>query len=323
MRFIAFWFCLSFALNTNAQTIGQQVEIDLGENPRHLAHIKNISTLELPAAKLGGEYLHSLSALAYSQDNKILYALSDKGNLFWLRLNFNPGGYLENLRWLKTCKLKNANGKPLQGKKYADAEGMDIINSNNGIKGDEILIVSFERKHRIWLMSPEGSFIKKLKLPTHYAKGPGFHKKNKGLESVTNHPALGVLSSLEMPKKDKGQHQIFSLKPYKVWQVPRIQFKKASLTSMENMPNGSLLLLERSYNDLFTPLVIGLKRLDFNHKPELIKITQLALFNNADNWYIDNFEGLAHIKSNRYCMVSDNNNDPWQRTLLTCFIVAD
>jgi len=294
--------CLGFAAILKAQTIGWPVELNLGQEPRQLEHISNLSTIELPSVFLGGQKLHSLSALTYSKDDNILYALTDNARLFWFRINFDKKGNLLNLHWLATYKLRGKTGKFLRGKKNADSEGMDIIKANNGIKGDSSLMISFERKHRVWLMSTRGVYLKKVTLPAYYAKGTGFHRKNKGLESVVRHQKFGILSSLEIPAKDNNLHSIFSFKPYKAWQIPRIKFNKAAVTAMENMPNADILLLERSYSEIFTPLVIGLKQVRLGQGGKLLSVKQLAIFNNVDDWYMDNFEGLTHIKDNPWCI---------------------
>lgn len=321
MKIIITIIVLILSLNLSARTVGFPVEIDLAEESRQLSQIKNLSTIELPSVILGGKRLHSLSSLAYSPDDKILYALSDKGALFWFRMRFSDTGMLQNITWLATYKLKNKKGTFLEGKKNSDSEGMDIVKGNNGIAGDSQLLISFERKHRIWLMDRKGRFLRNIRLPRLYSGGRGFHKKNQGLEAISYHPQFGVLSALERPAKDKGSHNIFTIKPYRTWQIPRLPYKKASLTAMQTMPNGDLLLLERSFVDIFKPIAIGLKRIRLNPKGRTIHQQQLAIFDNSDKWYMDNFEGLAYIQNNRYCMVSDNNDGKWQRTLLTCFEV--
>ncbi len=313
---------LCFSMILNAKTIGWQVDIDLADEPHQFTQIKNLSTIKLPSVVLGGERLHSLSSLAYSQDDKVLYAMSDKGTLFWFKINFAANGILQNLKWLATYKLKDKKGVFLKGKENSDSEGMDIINGNNGVVGDSKLIVSFERKHRIWLMSHKGRFLKNMKLPAGYGNGSSFHKKNQSLEAVTIHPEFGILSALERPAKDKGRHNIFSARPYRTWQAPMIKYKKASLTAIQTMAGGDLLLLERSFVDILKPIAIGLKRVKLGKNSKVLKSQQLAIFDNTNGWYVDNFEGLAHISGNRYCIVSDNNDNKWQRTLLTCFDVV-
>ena len=43
---------------------------------------------------------------------------------------------------------------------------------------------------------------------------------------------------------------------------------------------------------------------------------EIARFDSSQGWAVDNFEGVAHHIDNRYFIVSDDNANPQQKTLL-------
>ena len=53
----------------------------------------------------------------------------------------------------------------------------------------------------------------------------------------------------------------------------------------------------------------------------MCKTKVLAKFNSSEGWLLDNFEGLARVGKNRYVMISDDNDNFFQQTLLMYFEV--
>jgi hypothetical protein len=83
-------------------------------------------------------------------------------------------------------------------------------------------------------------------------------------------------------------------------------------------------VLERSYTGLFNPFVVTLKKVYINAcSTDMCETKMIAKMNNHKGWELDNFEGLAHVGKNRYVMVSDDNENFFQRTLLIYFEVID
>jgi hypothetical protein len=80
-------------------------------------------------------------------------------------------------------------------------------------------------------------------------------------------------------------------------------------------------VLERSYNGLFAAMVITLLQVKLSECNQLrqCKVEELAVFNSIDGWRVDNFEGLTHYQGNQYLMVSDDNENPIQNTVLVLF----
>ena len=265
-----------------------------------------------------------LSDLAWDEDEQILYAVSDEGLLYHLKISFNKNK-LRSINIIAAKRLKDKNNKPLRGK-FSDAEGLTLQNGNNGKKGDSLLIISFENKPRIGSFSPDGNFINKVKTSKKLRKRKSFRHKNKALESVTLHPKYGVLTAAEYPIKNQplNQQTLYS-STGKEWHFASLKVKNSSITALEVLPNGDILILERAYNGLLSPIVISLRQLNLQKckTSELCDTSLIARFDSSDGWILDNFEGLTHIKDNRYLMVSDNNNNPFQKTILVLFEILD
>lgn len=276
-------------------------------------NIRLRGTLELTIPKFT-----ELSGLAWDSDENILYAISDNGSLYHLK-PLIVNNTLVKVRPLSAYKLKNKKGKRLKSK---DSEGLSILNSNNGKKGDTQLVISFERKPKIAKFTPKGKLISKYKLPKQLAKIKNYHSKNKSLEAVTIHPRLGVLTAPEYPLKNAGnKHTIYSLKTKRKWTIPAYPAKNSAIVALETLQDGSILILERAFSSVLNPLIISIRRVWLSTCNCSIgddsEFKQVAVFNNFKGWEIDNFEGLTHHKDNYFFMVSDDNDSKLQRTLLS------
>ena len=287
-------------------------------------HINN--SIALRNSRFNDLPISELSGLAWDNDEQLLYAISDEGLLYHFKLSFTKNKLTAANPSLAT-PLKDAIGYPLKGK-YSDSEGLSLINGNNGKKGDSRLIVSFENKPRISLYTPTGKLIKNVKIPKKLRKRKTYRSKNKALESVTLHPQYGILTATEYPiKADDIKHQTLYAVSKKgdkqVWHFKASPAGNSAVTGMETLDDGSILLLERAYQNPITPIIINLRRLDLNdcNSQKECKTETIARFNGADGWLLDNFEGLSHFKDNQYFMVSDNNQNPLQRTLLVHFSI--
>ncbi|HHC73566.1 MAG TPA: esterase-like activity of phytase family protein, partial [Thiothrix sp.] len=186
------------------------------------------------------------------------------------------------------------------------------------------LLVSFEHQPRIARYSLSGDYLGDVPLPDRLKNINNYRHPNKALESVTFHPTFGVLTSAEYSLKQypSEEQQVYNLRGDEVCRIPVASAENSAITALETMPDGSLLVLERSWVSIGKPLIITLRKIyfpkqQFSHCREKL----LATLSNADGWYLDNFEGLTHIGRNRYLMISDDNNNPLQQTLLVQFSI--
>lgn len=262
------------------------------------------------------------SDLAWDEDEQLLYVVSDEGLLYHLNVD-TTANKLKTVDIVFAAQLKNKRGIPLKGK-FSDAEGLSLENGNNGKRGDSKLIISFENKPRIVRYATNGDFIKKIETTKKLRKRKYFRHNNKALESVTLHPKYGILTAAERPLKEKPltQQTVYS-NTGKEWNFAASKIKNSSITALEVLANGDILILERAYNGLLSPVVISLRQLKIQQckPPKLCETSLIAKFDSSDGWILDNFEGLTHLRDNQYLMVSDNNNSPLQKTLLVLFEV--
>jgi len=140
------------------------------------------------------------------------------------------------------------------------------------------------------------------------------------------HSQYGIITAPELPLKKKSQKKqtLYSING-KEWHFKPTGTKNSSITALETLPNGNILILERAYNGILSPIIISLRELKIDqcNKKELCKTELLAAFDSSEGWLVDNFEGLTHIRDNLYLMVSDNNKNPLQKTIFVLFEILD
>ncbi len=100
--------------------------------------------------------------------------------------------------------------------------------------------------------------------------------------------------------------------------------QRSAVVAMEVMDDGNLLVMERSYSGILEPFVVTLKKVYLKDARinRYVKSELLVKMNSHKGWMIDNFEGLARVGKHRYVMVSDDNDNFFQQTLLIYFEVA-
>lgn len=289
-----------------------------------LRHDKFVITLHAMATlsniTLDGLKVSELSGLAWDQDEKLLYALSDNGYI----LNMQPvfsGHKLQDIRLVSGHRLRDENGKPLKYKQ-ADSEGLAIEHGNNGRRGDTRLIVSFERIPRLVRYKPDGTFASRLTLPAGLEDMARYRGENKALEAVTSHPDFGILTGTEAPLRDvaSGTLNLYSLRGDH-WSFPAHDKDNGALVDMVALPDGKMIVLERAYDGLLSGIQTTLHRLNFNGKQ--IQADRIYSFTPEEELFNDNFEGITHLDENYFMMISDDNNHPLKRTLLVYFEITE
>ena len=281
--------------------------------------IKILDQKEVVYSDIDGVGFTELSDLAYSKKDKKLYMISDKGRLFTFNAEFTDK--IEFLEPLNGVKLKKKNGK--KWKKYKrDSEGLTLDGNNR-------LLISFEGEAKVaWFHKNSENFgrqIKKYKLPKSLTKSKNFRSKNKSLEALAWHKRYGILTATEWPLKQyhKKKQTIYSLGGKK-WHFKAEPEDRSSVTAIEVMDDGNLLVLERSFTGYMNPFIITLKRVYLNKRVDgMCKTEVLLKMNSHKGWSVDNFEGLVRVGKNRFAMISDDNNNFFQRTLLIYFEVLN
>lgn len=288
--------------------------------------IRLLGTVSVPDTRVDGFRVDELSGLAWDEDEQILYALSNRGKLFHLKPIFD-NDVLVDTRILAAFPLRGKNGKKLK-KPFRDTEGMAIENASNGKKGDSTLLISFENKPRIARFDNRGHELSSLPLPSPINDRERYDSSNHGLESLTIHPRYGVITTPEIPLRNTEAITLYALDG-KQWRVPPFPIANNAVVGMETMPDGNVLLLERAFSSVLSPIIISLHRAVIDDsceassgRKDFCHAEPLAIMSSAKGWNLDNFEGLARHHGNRYFMVSDNNRFWLQKTLLTYFEVT-
>ena len=280
--------------------------------------IKILDQKELNYSTIGGLGFSEISDLAYDSIAKKLYMLSDEGKLFVFKARF--GDVMVQLEPVGAATIRKKGGKPFR--KWArDTEGMTI-------DGHGRLLISFEGKAKIgWFHKDSekmGERIRKYTLPKVLRDTKHYRSKNKSLEALAWHPKYGVLTVAEWPlKRDSKKRQTVYALNGRRWHFQAEPEARSAVSALEVTDDGNLLVLERSFTGLFEPFVITLKKVYLKgcSRNGMCRTEVLAKMNSHRGWQIDNFEGLARVGKHRYVMVSDDNDNFYQRTLLVYFEV--
>jgi hypothetical protein len=267
-----------------------------------------------PNSRFGG-----LSGLLVSADGARLLAVSDKGRWLAAKLRYDVEGRLIGIGDAQMARLLDLDGDTLKKKRKADAESLAQL-------ADGSILVSFERKHRIWLYASREEPLSAQPTAWPEPKGLGDAPDNSGLEAVV---ALtdGRLLALSEDHKD-GSNMVGYLWHNGAWArltyQPKGDFKP---TGASRLPGSDdLLVLERAFHTL-SGVRVRLVRLaagDIRPGAEL-RGEELARWGPALT--VDNFEGLATRRGpdgeTLIYLLSDDNFSLLQRTLLLMFALEE
>lgn len=285
--------------------------------------IRLLGALRLASAKIDGLDLCGLSGLAWDEDEGLLYAVSDRGALFHLRPQFDGRGYLSGASGAAARPLQAASGNPLS-RPFRDSEGLAIRNGDNQIRGDTELLISFEGKPRLVRYRPTGEWQGDVPLPLTLRKLYNYRNSNQALEAVAIDPEWGAVTGPELALRNdpKSLARLFTTGG-RFWFYPLGDAPGSALVAMEALQEGGLLTLERAFVSILHPFTISLRRTELPRptKPARLEVRDVAVFDTGQGWLMDNFEGLSHYRDRRFFMVSDDNCNGLQSTLLVYFEV--
>jgi len=266
--------------------------------------------------------LHSLSDLKLLDDVSFV-SVSDAGDLVRGRLRLNAAGRLTGVEGLGFRRLTLLNGAPIVEKADGDAEGLTITHD-----GD--LLVSFERDHRIWNYGPADQPRAE---PTVMHRPEFAFALNDGMEAIsTTHERLCGDSEIERMMSRSRVCLRVAGESGGVWDclpdacvpvvpppatpIPDSDYR---ITGMDRDPSGAgWFVVQRSHR----PPVDARARvrrmaMDGTLGPVLVELKLPGA--------TDNFEGIAVLArdgATRLYILSDDNNNSAQRTLLLAFDVA-
>lgn len=259
--------------------------------------------------------ISELSGLAWDKDEKLLYAVSDKGKIFHFRLK---------LEGKEVTAIEPVYAAPLGGNEEKashqrlDAEGLTVLNANNGKSNDTELVVVVEGvAPRIIRFNPAGAMLGEIPAPPPLDEPGNYRGSNKALESVTYDAKHGLITAPELPlaNRPKDLHTIYAKDRH--WSFAAHPVKDSRLKALEMLPDGNLLVLERSFTGSTKPLVVSLRYVNLAacSVDGVCAAKDLAVFSEG----LDNFEGLTHIGNHRFLIVSDHGKKDVQHTTFMLF----
>jgi len=295
------------------------VDITPSSQTQIYGKIKFLDQKQLMYKHIDGVKFSEISDLAYYAQKHKLFMISDEGKLFTFNAKFTDK--IDILEPIGAVNLKKKHGKKFK-KWRKDSEGMTLDDKGR-------LLISFEGKAKIaWFHKnsvKQGEKIRSYTLPKVLRDSENFRSRNKSLEALAWHPKYGIVTATEWPLKkyDKKKQTIYALSGKK-WHFKAEPEARSAISAIELMGDGNFLVLVRSFVSYLDPFVVTLKKVYINQcKKGMCKTEVLLKMNSHKSWGVDNFEGLARVGKNRYVMISDDNDNFFQKTLLIYFEVLD
>lgn len=243
---------------------------------------------------------HGLSDIKFVDETRF-YAVNDEGLLLRGEVELRDGR-LAGVDDVAVRPLTDEEGQPLLAKYHADAEGLAVL-------PDGVLLVSFERDHRVWRYHSElGRMIGARVIPD-FA-----FTENDGMEGIA---ARGP-DELWAAGESGGLWRCSETACATVTQPPATPLGDPDLrvVSLDVVPSGAgLIVLERAYDEAAGRTTIVLSLWRDGDRRELLRLTEPMT--------VDNFEGVAAVRradgGTRLYLLSDDNFSGRQRTLLLAF----
>jgi hypothetical protein len=269
--------------------------------------------------KTNSKYFGGWSDLYVTPDGQHLTSIADVGEWLTATLDYDKDHNLTGVHGGTLGALHGLNGETFARKSDADSEGMAHM-------PDGSWLVSFEQEHRIWHYPTLDGVPTKIDDPPHIRRQPA----NGGIETLTalDDGTIVAISEQygERPNTrlgwigtpEAGGHYGWSTFDYAA--IPHFD-----PTSIVRLPDGSFALLERAW-DILRGVRIRVMRFDAEQlRPgNTIHAEELAFL--ATPYAVDNLEGIAAARGPRgetlLWLISDDNFNPLQRTLLLMFELA-
>ncbi len=255
-----------------------------------------------------------LSGLDISPDGRRLRAVSDLGNWITAELTHDADGRLIAAESWRAAPLLTPTGDEVNGLQR-DAEGLTR-------DFDGSFLVSFEQDHRIWRY-PRDLHVPPAPVATPFDLTGA--PRNGGLEGITLLPDGTVLGITEKHANGDGGLKGWLMKNGAALGISYVPRKGFSPTDLAALPNGDVLLLERSFH--FIAMRARVVRLSRTGLAAGATVHGGTVAHLQRPLTVDNFEGLA-VRRDRagrtlLYLVSDNNFLAFQRTLLLQFRMID
>lgn len=281
----------------------------------------------------GGLQLHGssdafggLSGIGFSGEDGRLVMVTDRGNFVSGQLIYDADSTPLSLVGVRIEPIRNSRGANLPRQFSRDAEALAVIEREGGPAAVRVGFENLTRVADFELVDgrPTG--------PAREVPIPGWlteTRTNESLEAVCIAPAASPIagSTLLLTEgviDDDGQHAAFLLGVNDRGPLSYLSSEGTDPADCAFLPNGDLLVLERGVALL--SFHVRLKRVAAaDVRPEAHMEGEVLL--EATGADIDNLEGVAVNTapdgSTRITLISDNNFNDWQRSLLLEFSLPD
>ncbi len=246
-------------------------------------------------------FFHGFSGIELDPGGREIALLTDSGNLIVGMLHRDQAGRPTGLRRWKFISIEEPQDAAL-GLRGLDTEGLATI--------DDVMFVSLERQHAVWLIAEDGRVAKRLPRPSAFDD----LQKNSSLEALAI-DAQGALYTL--PERSGALTRPFPVWRYAegAWTQPFDLPRRGSFLAVgaDFGPDGRLYLLERA---MPLPYRFANRVRRFTLADGQIVDEEVLL--ETEMGTHDNLEGLAVWRdaegSIRLTMVSDDNFSRFQQT---------
>ncbi|MBE7185884.1 MAG: esterase-like activity of phytase family protein [Methylobacterium mesophilicum] len=295
-------------------------EFQIGREGTRFGPLEFVGGLELTS---GARDFGSFSALRFLGSDGRFMGVSDIGNWFFGRITRDAEGRPNGIADFSLEPILDALGDRSRAKQQVDAESLTL-------SGDTAM-VGFERNHRVVQYALKPSAMGKPLRKVPFLIPPRELRTNRGIEALVTAPADGPLRGALVAVTERSldaQGNLFAA----VLAGPRkglfsvVRHDPFDVSDGAFLPNGDLLLLERSYS---FPRGVGLRLRRIageSIKPGAV-VDGPILFTADMSYQIDNMEGLDVWRRAdgriAVSMISDDNQSIFQRNLYLEFVLAE
>ncbi|MEQ1953713.1 esterase-like activity of phytase family protein [Mesorhizobium yinganensis] len=290
----------------------------IGRDEKMFGPLEFVGGLEMTAS---ARDFGALSAFRFLMPGKDFVGVADTGMWYFGSILRDAAGRPSGVANFRMVQMVDEAGKPIDEKWLVDAESLDVK--------DGIATVGFERDHRIAQFRLDPDDMKAPFRQLDFLVPKRELRQNRGFETVTRaHPhgqhegGLVVVSEKSLDKQGNIFAAIIEGPNKGVFTVKRSG--DFDITDGAFLPNGDLLLLERSYR-LADGVKMRLRRI-YGESIAKGKVADGPVLFTADMAYqIDNMEGLDVWQradgATMVSIVSDDNHSILQRNLYLEFVL--
>jgi hypothetical protein len=265
-----------------------------------------LDKIDLPSSSPDGGQISELSGLAWDEDEKLLYGVSDAGFLVSMRVVVEKDR-LAKAEPVAVVPIEEYVGSLMKLTwSLSDAEALVLRNSINGIAGDTKMIVALEDGPAVARFDKKGKFLAEMKLPKPLDDPSVYANSNKRLESVSEIVGHGIITVPEVPLsgEPEGTHTVYAMDGAH-WRFAAEQAADSSVKDIALLPDGRQLILERTRGADGQTTLSHLRLLDLANCPPGGECPVTDIAPSDPEAMQEDFEGLARISSDLYVLVTD------------------